>query len=63
MQKLLLYLKNVRSEMAKVAWPTRDELTGATMLVVFLSLMLSVFVFACDQVLVRVIGFLLKIQL
>ena len=63
MQKFIQYLKNVRSEMGKVAWPSREELTGATMLVIFLSLVLAVYVFACDQVLVNVIGFLLKINL
>jgi preprotein translocase subunit SecE len=60
MQKILQYLKDVRSEMQKVTWPTRDELTGATMLVIFLSLVISLYVGLCDQVLFRAIGFLLR---
>jgi preprotein translocase subunit SecE len=51
MQKLMQYLRDVRAEMLKVSWPTRNELTGATLLVIILSVIISLFVFACDQVL------------
>jgi len=60
MNKIIQYLKDVRSEMSKVSWPTRPELTSATMLVVVLSLVFSVFIYACDQVLNRIIGFFLS---
>ncbi len=63
MQKLVQYLKDVRSEMMKVSWPTRNELLNATMLVIVLSLMMAVFVYACDQVINRIVGLLLKINL
>jgi preprotein translocase subunit SecE len=59
MNKLIEYLKNVRVEMAKVSWPTRQEVTSATVLVVVLSAAVSAFVFACDKVLNFVIGSLL----
>lgn len=48
MNKLLLYLKDVRSEMMKVAWPSRSELTGATVIVIILSLIMALFVKVCD---------------
>ena len=48
MNKLLLYLKDVRSEMMKVTWPSRSELTGATIIVMILSLIMALFVKACD---------------
>jgi len=48
MNKLLLYLKDVRSEMMKVTWPTRSELTGATIIVIILSLIMALFVKVCD---------------
>ena len=51
MQKLMQYLKDVRSEMLKVSWPTWNELTGATTLVIVLSIMMAIFVFACDRML------------
>jgi preprotein translocase subunit SecE len=63
MQKLIQYLKDVRSEMIKVSWPTRNELTGATTLVIVLSLLMAVFVYTCDQVINRIVGLLLKINL
>lgn len=59
MQKLMQYLKDVRSEMLKVSWPTWNELTGATMLVIILSIIMALFVFACD----RSLGFIMKLLL
>jgi preprotein translocase subunit SecE len=63
MQKFIQYLKDVRAEMIKVSWPSRNELFGATMLVIVLSLIMAVFVYACDQVINRIVGLLLKINL
>jgi preprotein translocase subunit SecE len=63
MQKIIQYLKDVRLEMIKVSWPTRHELFGATVLVIALSLMMAVFVYACDQVINRLVGLLLQINL
>jgi preprotein translocase subunit SecE len=63
MQKFIQYLKDVRAEMIKVSWPTRNELFGATLLVIVLSLIMAVYVYACDQVINRIVGMLLKINL
>ncbi|NLG16576.1 MAG: preprotein translocase subunit SecE [Fibrobacter sp.] len=60
MQKFIQYLKDVRSELAKVSWPTKNEVTGATMLVVVLSIVVSLFVYACDKLLLFVVGLFLK---
>jgi len=59
MNKLTEYLKNVRTELGKVSWPTRREVTSATVLVVFLSITVSLFVFVCDKLLNVVLGVLL----
>lgn len=59
MNKLVQYLKNVRSEMAKVSWPTRNEVTGATWLVVMLSVVMALFVYVCDKVLLFILRFVL----
>jgi preprotein translocase subunit SecE len=48
MNKLILYLKDVQSEMMKVTWPTRSELSGATIIVIILSLIMALFVKVCD---------------
>ncbi len=63
MQKFIQYLKDVRAEMIKVNWPTRAELFGATLLVIVLSLIMAVYVYGCDQVINRLVGLLLKINL
>ncbi|MBN1577089.1 MAG: preprotein translocase subunit SecE [Chitinispirillaceae bacterium] len=60
MDKFIQYLKDVRSEMAKVSWPQRNEVTGATILVVVLSILFSVFVYACDKVLLFIVGLFLN---
>mgnify|MGYP003729557479 CR=1 FL=1 len=60
MQKFIQYLKDVRAEMAKVSWPTRDEVVGATTLVAILSIVISLVVKVFDLALSRVLGFLLN---
>ena len=60
MNKMIQYLKDVRSELMKVSWPTRNEVAGATGLVIVLSIVLSLFVYACDKTLYTIIGFFLK---
>jgi preprotein translocase subunit SecE len=50
MDKLIQYLKDVRSELVKVTWPTREELTGATWLVIVLSVIMAIYVFICDKI-------------
>jgi len=60
MQKIIQYLKDVRSELSKVSWPTRNEVQGATILVCVLSIALSVFVYACDKAMVYIVGLFLK---
>lgn len=44
-------LEEVRNEMAKVTWPTRDELMTSTSVVLTVSLVLAVFIFFADTVL------------
>ena len=44
-------LEEVQNEMAKVTWPTRDELTTSTSVVLTVSLALAVFIFFADTVL------------
>jgi len=60
MNKLIQYLKDVRSELVKVSWPQRNEVSGATILVVVLSLVMALFVFACDKALMYLFGLFLK---
>ncbi|MEE2752688.1 MAG: preprotein translocase subunit SecE [Candidatus Latescibacterota bacterium] len=44
-------LGEVRSEMLKVTWPTRDELLNSTSVVLTVSLFMAVFIFFADAIL------------
>ena len=58
-QKAVNYVKDVRTEMAKVSWPTRGELYESTIIVLVLSLILAVFVFGVDQGLSNILKIIL----
>jgi preprotein translocase subunit SecE len=44
------FLQEVRSETAKVTWPTRRETTSTTAMVFVMVALASVFFFAADQI-------------
>jgi len=48
------YLKEVKTEMSKVTWPTLPELKGSTVLVIILSAFFAVYLFVIDNVLALV---------
>lgn len=50
-KKLINYLTSVRAEMAKVTWPTRSEMMESSRIILILSFILAVAVFAVDRVL------------
>jgi len=50
-KKAANYLKDVKTEMAKVSWPTREELYESTIIVIVLSIILAIFIFGVDQAL------------
>ncbi len=57
--KIIDYLKKVKAELEKVAWPTRQELTNSTGVVLVLVVACSVFLGFIDKVLsIAVTGFL-----
>jgi preprotein translocase subunit SecE len=58
--KIRQYFRDVWAEVAKVNWPTKDEVRGATVLVIVLSLAVSLYVFVCDRALSTAIGLFLR---
>jgi preprotein translocase subunit SecE len=54
------YLKDVRAEFDKVSWPNWEELKGQTIVVLVVSLILSLFIYAVDQVLNQIVRLLLR---
>jgi preprotein translocase subunit SecE len=45
------YVRDVRVEMSKVTWPTRDELRESTIVVLVMVLIMTVFIGIVDRVL------------
>jgi len=60
MHKIIQYLKGVQSEMAKVSWPAKNEVTSATTLVIIFSIITAIIVKLFDYILGNVMGFLLN---
>lgn len=48
LNKAIQFLKDVRFELSKVAWPSRRELLGSTVIVIIMSVIVSIFVGVVD---------------
>jgi len=55
------FLQQVRSEAAKVVWPSRRETVVTTIMVVLMAVFASVFFLLADQVFSKAIGFILAL--
>jgi preprotein translocase subunit SecE len=55
-QKVITYYDETVVELKKVAWPTKDEVRGSTIVVIVTSIILSAFVFVVDRLLSLGIG-------
>jgi preprotein translocase subunit SecE len=53
--KITKFFNDVKVEMAKVSWPTREELINSTMIVAVVSILFTIFIFVADLILSRVI--------
>ena len=49
--KIGAFFAESRQELAKANWPSRDELFGATLLVIVVTLLMAGFIFVIDLVL------------
>lgn len=54
--KLKTYFKGVRSELKKVAWPSRKELINYTGIVLLLSTIVAIIVYILDILLNNILG-------
>mgnify|MGYP000944212236 CR=1 FL=1 len=52
--KIVKFLQEVRTELTKVTWPTRQELIGSTIVTVVVTLIISVFIGIVDRILTLV---------
>jgi preprotein translocase subunit SecE len=58
----LKYLQEVRQEVNKVTWPTRNEILISTLMVLILVALASVFFLAADQVISWLVQLALSIR-
>ena len=58
----LKYLQEVRQEVNKVTWPTRNEVLISTLMVLILVALASVFFLAADQVISWLVQLALSIR-
>ena len=55
------FLKETRSELAKVTFPSRDDVIATTVVVIVASVIFAVFLTFSDFVIKRVYGFVIKV--
>lgn len=55
LEKPVKFISDVNVEMSKVSWPSYEELKGSTTIVIVLSLILALYVFASDTILQNII--------
>ena len=58
--KVVIFLKEVRSELIKVKWPTRPEVIKMTSLVILISLLVGIYVGAVDFALTKIMEVIVK---
>lgn len=60
MKRFLVYLRESKEELKKVTWPTREEITSFTVVVVVSVVVISVFLWGVDLGLEYIINLLMK---
>jgi preprotein translocase subunit SecE len=59
--RLRTFLKEVRAEMQKVSFPSRDEVTSTSIVVVVASFVFGIFLYAADVVIVEIYQWVLGV--
>ena len=58
--KPINFLKEVKAELGKVAWSTREELKSSTIVVIVVTALLGVFIGVLDTILAKLLSILFK---
>ena len=56
------FLQEVRQEVGKVTWPTRQETLISTVMVLVMVALASIFFLVSDQIIATIVQFVLKIR-
>ena len=59
-EKIKKFLLEVKSELAKVSWSTRQELMGATVVVIVITSLMAVFIGIIDLFLSKILSLMFK---
>ena len=54
--KIAGFFNDIKLEMSKVSWPTKDELIGSTIIVIVSLAILSLFIGFCDLFLSKIVN-------
>lgn len=57
-QKTLHFIKESRTELRKIIWPTRPEATQTTLIVIAMCIVVSLVLWGIDSIIVRLVAFL-----
>lgn len=58
MEKYVNFLKDVKAELKKVAWPSKDETIGTTTVVIIFVVLMAIFLGVIDVTLSKIIQFI-----
>ncbi len=59
-KKFPQFLKEVKAELKKVNWSTKEELFTATIMVIIVTAFLTLYVFGVDSVFTKLVRYLLR---
>lgn len=59
-QKPVNFIKEVRAELGKVSWSTRQELISSTIVVIIITAIMSLFIGLVDVILSKLLSLLFK---
>ena len=57
--KVAGFFNDIKLEMSKVSWPTKDELIGSTIIVMVSLAILSIFIGICDLFLSKIVNIIM----
>ncbi len=60
MGKIIKFLQEVKAELKKVSWSTKDELIASTTVVIVTVIMMACYIGVVDFILARLMGFIIK---
>jgi preprotein translocase subunit SecE len=60
-KKIITFYADVKAEMLKVSWPTREELINSSLIVAVVSLMFTIYIFGVEYILAWTMRFLMNL--